>query len=320
MTFDRPVAAPSGVKNLILVHTRDWQDLADFEAIKRHIQAQAPDIEVYIASNDIPSSATRKLAASRPTLVFSPLRLGQFKPARGKVYAGILMSKLAEMRRLAAGGMPIPEFEVMEPHTQLSEEIYGPLVVLKPSHAYASFGQGIELCRTQRVQYRAPDTFPEGHPGRQAPMIAQKFIDCGYPMTCRVLTLFGEPLLTYYRKSTKPLSLPADRDVFEQSEYMPSLPDRITFNTREADMLQLAADAYRAMPDVALQACDILREKDTGRLYLLEVNPGGGTWMFSNRAASGYRQALGVTDLTLEFDAFRTMARVLVERTRAEAE
>jgi glutathione synthase/RimK-type ligase-like ATP-grasp enzyme len=151
-------------------------------------------------------------------------------------------------------------------------------------------------------------------------MIAQKFIDCGYPMTCRVLTFFGEPILTYYRKSTKPLSLPAEKDQFEQHEYMPALPDRITFNTRESDILKLAADAYRAMPDVALQACDIVREKESGRLYLLEVNPGGGTWMFSSKAASGYRQALGVSDLTLEFDAFRTIARVLAERTRAEAE
>ena len=318
MTTDRPAADDK--KNLILVVNREWQDVADFVAIKRHIEEQAPDIEVFIASNDIPSSATRKRAASRPTLIFSPLRLTQFKPARGKVYAGARMSKIDEMRRLTAGGMPIPAFEVLEPHTQLSEAVYGALVVVKPSYALASFGQGIELRRTRHVQYRPPEAFPENHPGRQAPMIVQKFIDCGYPMTCRVLTFFGEPLLTFYRKSTKPLSLPTDKDRFEQREYMPSPPDRITFGTRDADFLKLAADAYRAMPEVALQACDIIREKDTGRLYLLEINPGGGTWMFSNNSAAGYRQALGVTDLTLEFDAFRTIARVLVERTRAEAE
>ncbi|MBX9840986.1 MAG: hypothetical protein K2Z80_04165 [Xanthobacteraceae bacterium] len=319
MTLDRPAAAEPE-RNLILIHTREWQDPADFATIKRYIEDQAPDIQVFIASNDIPSSATRKIAASRPTLIFSPLRLLHFKPARGKVYAGARMSKLAEMRRLAAGGMPIPEFEVIEPDTRLSEKIYGPLVVTKPSYDLASHGQGVVLFRTPHVEYRPPESFPPNHPGRQAPMIAQKFIDCGYPMTCRVLTFFGEPILTFYRQSTKPLSLPADKDRFQQSEYMPSLPDRITYSTREPDILQLAADAYRAMPEVALQACDIIRERGTGRLYLLEINPGGGTWMFSNSSAEGYRKALGVTDLTLEFDAFRTVARVLVERTRAEAE
>jgi hypothetical protein len=74
------------------------------------------------------------------------------------------------------------------------------------------------------------------------------------------------------------------------------------------------------MPEVALQACDIVRETVTGRLYLLEVNPGGGTWMFSSESCANYKQSLGISDLTTEFDAFRTIARVLVERTRAEAQ
>jgi hypothetical protein len=137
-------------------------------------------------------------------------------------------------------------------------------------------------------------------------------------MTCRVLTLFGVPLFTYHRESTKPLALDPTRKSFEQADFMPTPPDRTAYVTRDPAMLALAASAYRAMPDVAFQACDILREK-TGYLYLLEINPGGGTWMFSSPSAAGYKAALGIDDLTSEFDAFRTCARVLVERTRAEA-
>ncbi|WP_156042112.1 hypothetical protein [Bradyrhizobium sp. URHD0069] len=224
------------------------------------------------------------------------------------------------MHRLAAAGLPIPAFEVIGPNTRLAADDYGPFVLVKPSHSFASFGQGIELCRTSTLRYRAPAEFPEWHPGRQAPMFAQKFIDCGYPMSCRVLTIFGEPIFTYCRQSTKPLKLNPHKDVFEQHEYLPAPPDRITFTTREPDLLQLAADAYRAMPEVALQACDIVREKGTGRLYLLEVNPGGGTWMFSSESCGSYKQSLGISDLAAEFDAFRTIARMLVERTRADAE
>ena len=72
------------------------------------------------------------------------------------------------------------------------------------------------------------------------------------------------------------------------------------------------------MPDVALQACDILRDK-AGDHYLLEINPGGGTWAFSSNLAQTYREMLGTSDLAAEFDAFRTCARILIERTRAEA-
>src|ERR1700726_4963108 len=87
-------------RNLVLVHSNRWQDRADFETIKGHVEALAPDIAGFIASNDIPSSITRKRAASRPTLIFSPIRLLSFKPARGKLYAGTPMSKIDEMRRL----------------------------------------------------------------------------------------------------------------------------------------------------------------------------------------------------------------------------
>jgi hypothetical protein len=307
-------------RNLILVHTPEWQDRADFDVIKTYIESMAPDIAVFIASNNIPSSVTRKHAALRPTLIFSPIRLLQFEPTRGKVYAGRKMSKIDEMRRLAAGGAPIPEFEVIDPQTRLSPSVYGPLVIIKPSYALASFGQGIELCRSHSVRYRAPEEFPDWHPGRKGPMIAQRFIDCGHAMTCRVLTIFGKPIFSYCRQSTKPLCLLPEKDCFEQHEYMPAPPDRIAFISREPDILKLAADTYAAMPDIALQACDILREKDSGRLYLLEVNPGGGTWMFSNKSAPDYRKALGVSDLTAEFDAFPTIAHALIERTRAEAE
>ena len=121
-------------------------------------------------------------------------------------------------------------------------------------------------------------------------------------------------------KRASPLNLSSEKDIFEQHEYLPAPPDRTAFITREPDLLKLAADAYRAMPEVALQACDIVREKVTGRLYLLEVNPGGGTWMFSSESSANYKQSLGTSDLTTEFNAFRTIARVLVERTRAEAQ
>src|SRR5438874_2508785 len=102
-------------RHLVLVHTPGWQDVADFIAIKAHVEEMAPDIAVFIASNAIASSYTRKKAAARPSLIFSPLRLLAFKPDRGKVYEGRAMSKLTEMRRLVEAGMPIPPFEEIVP-------------------------------------------------------------------------------------------------------------------------------------------------------------------------------------------------------------
>lgn len=305
-------------RNLVLVHSQGWQGLGDFEAIKGHVEALAPDIAVFIASNSSRSPQVRKHAEKRPSLVFSPLRLLAFRPGRGRIYAGRPMSKLDEMRQLAAAGLPVPVFEEIRPDTALSPERYGRFAVVKPSHPLASWGQGVELMRTEQVRYRPPSDFPADHPGRHAPFIAQAFVDCGRAMTCRVLTLFGTPLFTYFRQSTKPLALDPAAERYATGDFMPEPETSDAFVTREPDILALAKAAYDAMPDIALQACDILRDKH-GDLHILEVNPGGGTWMFSSENAWGYKKRLGIDDLTAPFDALRTAARLLVERTRAEA-
>jgi 4-hydroxy-3-methylbut-2-enyl diphosphate reductase IspH len=56
-------------RNLVIVHTQDFQDIADFQEIARTVRELAPDIEVFIASNTIPSSATRRRASRRPSLM-----------------------------------------------------------------------------------------------------------------------------------------------------------------------------------------------------------------------------------------------------------
>jgi hypothetical protein len=204
------------------------------------------------------------------------------------------------------------------PDTALDPATYGPHVIVKPAYELASWGKNIRLFKREDVRYRAPADYPEGHHGRKGPMIAQRFIDCGRTMNCRVLTFFGVPIFSYCRRSTKPLDLGNLSQPFRQRDFMPAAPNIEIHVTRDPDILALAASAYQALPEIPLQACDILRAKDD-RLYILEVNPGGGTWMFSSKAAPAYKKALGVDDLTTEFDAFETCARILVERTRAEA-
>jgi len=88
----------------------------------------------------------------------------------------------------------------------------------------------------------------------------------------------------------------------------------------EDDVLALARAAYEAIPEVPFQGCDIIRETNTGVLYVLEVNPGGNTWAFSNAFAARMTQALGGYDIKQQFNAFETIADALIEKTRSEAQ
>jgi hypothetical protein len=155
-------------------------------------------------------------------------------------------------------------------------------------------------------------------------MLVQRFIDTG-PFVChyRVLTLFGVPLLAF--KTTAETSRPSlDGSGDELAKVGVKARRRDGPITREftsdAEILNLARRTYSAIPEAALQGVDIIREAKSGKLYVLEANPGGNTWIFSKGDMTArLKAALGVERLTDQFDAFRTAAKVLIERTRAEA-
>src|SRR5262245_20094371 len=69
-------------KNLVIVHTPGAQDIEDFIEVKKKIAERAPEIEVFLVTNDLPQSSTRKKAARRPSLIFSPHLLRDFQPSR----------------------------------------------------------------------------------------------------------------------------------------------------------------------------------------------------------------------------------------------
>jgi hypothetical protein len=312
-------------RNLILVHQPGRQNRADFETIAEKVQELAGDIEAFVASNDIPSSVTRKKAAQRPTLVFSPGNLTAFRPLRGKVYAGKPIPKLEQMARFAAAGLPVPAFAELTPGLVLSEQVFGSHVVVKPGYSLASHGQDITLMRREAVRYQPRNSFPPDHPGRLGAMFVQRFVDTG-PLVkhYRVLTLFGQPLFAYHNTSlVERPPLDAVDDILAKVTVKARLQTGAakTRLTQEPDVLALASRTYAPLREIPLHGVDIIREHGSGKLFVLEVNPGGNTWIFSKPvSAIRLKEALGTDDLTEQFDAFTTAAKVLIERTRAEAE
>lgn len=311
-------------RNLILVHTPGYQDVEDFHAVAAIVQELAPDIEVFIANNNIPSSVTRRRAAQRPTVVFSPGNLLTFQPSRGKVYAGSPVPKIEQVKRFQAAGLPVPPTLEITRDLELPEEKFGSLVVVKPGFSESSRGQFITLVRRERVRFQPRESFPEDHPGRFGPMLVQRFIDTGpFVSHHRVLTLFGVPLLAFKTVSERPRpALDCADDELAKIHVKARRRDGPVTRefTSDADILDLARRTYAAIPEAALQGVDIIREAQSGKLYVLEANPGGNTWIFSKGDMTvRLKAALGVERLTDQFDAFRTAAKALIDRTRTEA-
>lgn len=314
-------------RHLVIVHRDGWQALSDWTAIGERIRALAPSIGVIVASDDEADERLSEIAAQRPTLVFSAGRIRKFAVRRGRIYQGRSIEKLEQVELFVKARVPVPLTALLLPGTDLSPRIWGPFVILKPSDlASSSHGQGVQLMRTERVRFIAPQDYPEGHPGRRAPMIIQQFIDTGPHFGIyRVTTLFGEPLYCYRIKSGSPRPpLEADDEVIEQSVIATQGLDEAEREfVYEADVMALARAAHEAMPDVPLKGCDIMRDARTGRLFVLEVNPGGNTWHFSSQHLAAIRAKYGKpwTDLLYtQLDAMGTAALVLAERTLKEAQ
>jgi hypothetical protein len=68
-----------------------------------------------------------------------------------------------------------------------------------------------------------------------------------------------------------------------------------------------------------VHAIDVLREAATGKLYVLEANPGGNAWHLSSDHGRRF-QANFKVDFYAQFDALSVAADALIDKTRAEAE
>lgn len=314
---------PDPTRHLILVNHPLGQDVRDFGEIAARIAAIAPDIRVFVAGaassgDELPDDVWR-----RPVLTVSMMRTRRFWPKRGRFYQGLPVPKFIQMERFAAAGLRIPMTVRYALGRPLDPSIWGPHVVLKTAMPGASSkGDAIFVLPTRRVAALAPLLFPPGHKGRAA-LLVQQFIDTGEtPESLRVLTLFGEPLLAMlYRSHEKRPPLDAPEEVLLRGPFASNADPHFScmLVEHEEEVLAFARRAARALPRIPLLGLDIVRQAETGHLYVLEANPGGNTWHFSSKLAEEGRKEISREQRIEQMDAWGIAARVLAERTLSEA-
>ena len=311
-------------RHLILVNRPGWQARGDFDLIKGRINAIAPEIEVFIATSSQKDDAMAEAASKRPTLCVSFSPLNQFVPLRGKVYAGRLISKTVQLKRLAAHGIAVPRTALLTEGVKLDPKIFGPLIMLKPSTvANSSRGLGIALVPTEKANYRPPESYPDDHPARKSRLLAQQFIDTGENVSSyRVLTLLGAVIYCLHVQvnDTRP-ALDSIKDETIGKNLATNTAAAASRDYRlvaDEDVLQLARRCQEAEPTTPLKGIDIVRERSSGKLYVLELNTVSNTWHISSDAVGRNNPALAELAIN-QFSAFDVAARVLADRCRAEA-
>lgn len=307
------------------MHTPGWQAIEDFIAIGERIAARAPNIAVMIANTRQRDPRLEDMASLRPTLIVSPTPLGAFTPRRGRVYQGQAISKDAQLARLAALGIPVPRTEMLRPGVTLDPTLWGSHVMIKPTSSRSSGGVGFTIVPTEKVSFRQPDHYPEGHPGRLAPLMIQQFVVTGPTARhYRVNTLFGRALYCLLNLSTDALpDLASVRDELTSNVLATNShdPSRRAFElVAEEDVIALAARCHAAFPNVPLKGIDIIRDQNTGQLYVLELNCTSNTWHISSNYFAPFRTGpISKEKMVAQFSAFDIAAAALIERTRLDA-
>lgn len=307
--------------NLVLVHWPERQSPGDLQEIARRIAARAPDIGVLVAEGKERDVHIMLKTALRPTVVVSMMPRKRFRVLHGHIFEGRDLPKSEQYRRYRAAGLPVPDWEVICPDTRLDPQIWGEYVIVKPDLARKA--AGIVIKKTGRVRYAAPETFPRDHPGRHAPMVAQKFVYTGrWANHFRITTLFGRTLFAVRCEADNSFRPLESRYGFKGAAGVGGAPvvsnkktSRYTLSY-DRDVIALGEKAHMAFPEIPLLGHDIVRDADTGELFVLESNTRGDVWLLSSGTGRSL-QATNGFDLYSQFDALDVAADALIDKVRA---
>lgn len=301
--------------NLILVYQPTKMAMSDYETIARGIAAKDVGVETFIVDTKQLDWDEADEVARTPTMTMSPLPIKKFKAPRGPVFQGYEFPKGEQYQMMRDIGVSVPDWVEISPDTKLDPQQWGPYVVVKP--ALGRKGAEIRIKRTERVKHTPPESFSEDHPGSKAPMLAQKFVYTGrWPVNYRVVTLFGKTIMAWRCEVDHGFTPLDERFGFGKGGVTivsNKKSSRYTL-TDEPDVLALAEHAHAAFPGQPLLGSDIVRDIETGELFVLEASPRGDTWYMSSDTGYEIQDTNGL-NFTEQFGALDLAIDILAEKT-----
>ncbi|WP_119391373.1 hypothetical protein [Taklimakanibacter lacteus] len=319
-------------RNLIIVH-RGPEYEKDFREIAKKVVAIDKDISVYAVPNQstvqLPS-----LAWMWPTLVVSLTSEYRLQIKRGSVLNNLKIEKLAQYKVFREADISTPATLPFQFGTMLDPLLFGEFVLIKPMDlGITSTGLGVQLFRRHRLERMQPNDFPPDHPIHQARdgYLVQRFVDTGpNPSFHRIQTFFGKVIYSWHSTLQQPrCPLDAPDAEIERTVIASQGGEKNRKLVKEPDIIALAEKVGAAFPTIPLLAIDVLREEGSGKLYVLECNPGGNTWHFSSKIGAKLRLGFGKAEVNgaerahqiarrmfmEQYGAFDIVARTLVEKT-----
>jgi len=309
--------------NLLVIYNPQIIERWDCERVAEYVREIAPDIHTTLW-RDGSSDWQKCPVPALPTLTFSPGPVTGRRPTQGVVFEGRSLRKSEEYAALERIGVNVPRWTLYTSTSAPDLGSFDRYVVVKPD--VGGRGADVKIKRKGRVRWSAPTTDLAKHVTRDScDWIVQEFVYTGvHPVSYRVASLFGEPLWSWRVQADsgrRPLRHRFDFAGAADGGGMSIVSSGkgcVFSPIHDPTLSGLARTAHQAFPDIPLIGVDILRDADTGRLYVIEVNAIGWTWHLSSPVGRNIQQQFGF-DLDAAFQVRRRAARVLADQVRSRA-
>lgn len=304
--------------NLILASISGNPEARQYlEKIAQGVETTDPRISALVLGGGLRHRLARPHLWMRPALTIVMRGRGPTGFWPGKILRPKALMKSGEYKRLVEAGFPVPKWTLLTPGAVLDPEDWGAYVVEKPN--YGALGAYVRIKRTDRVKFRSSDQLEEKHRGRRGGMLVQEYIYTGeWPQSFRVTTLLGEVILCYHQTTIgrgKPLSGRWNHGKDGGPSIVSNTKEMKVTLAWDSEIISLCERAHRsAFPDIPLLGFDVIRDADSGKLYILECHAHGPTWPFSSETSLSIQQRSGV-DFASQFDGLKTCANILAEAT-----
>jgi hypothetical protein len=301
--------------NLVLVHTPEKQDIADFLTIRNMMLGAAPDIRVIVVTvGEQLAAVLAPHVSTLPTVIFSPMPLKLPPSVRGTRLCTVLKTKMQEWQLLKDAGFPVPDAILLHDPRDFDHTGWGGLVVVKPNRGMR--GRGVRLVPAASVRDLDLSAINEEGAYDSGEIVVQKWIDTGpYPSSHRVMTVLGAAVycnksLSEERATRRPDSVP------RQGVPIATNNQKRKFSLAyDRDVIELAESIHSKLDFTSVMGIDIIRDHRTRALHVLELNSGGWTWHLSSAGGQRDQPIYGV-DYYGQFDALKIITGKLIEKTR----
>jgi len=303
---------------LLLVSSPTANTQADFEQLAHWIGERDADVEVHVV-NDVIGADLAANAGDLPTLTVSPGPLKKLRPRRGPVRQGQHVAKSVEYRALEAIGVPVPRWTRLLPGETPDLASLGEYVVTKPE--FGARGAEVRIERSVDARWSPPRTeLAEAFGGPFNPRLAQAFVYTGaWPHSYRVATLFGRALWSIRIEASHARAPLRDRADFHGQSIVSSGQGCRFELSNDAAVLALAERASTALPRVPVLGIDILRDAESGQLFVVELNSLGYSWHFSSPSGMRFQAEFGFS-LESQFEGRRKAAELLARVCAEQAQ